>query len=69
MEDYKETYQAGNLEEGYWLINEKRVLYWNGKEWQDSVKNTRGNHGGWIRPLEKQPKIIKSISKYNTLGY
>lgn len=53
-------------EEGYYLINGKRVLYWSGSEWMESVKDKRGSHGGWVRPLEKQPKIIKSIETYNT---
>lgn len=52
----------------YYLINGKRVLYWNGNEFMESVKDNRGNHGGWIRPLDKQPKIIKTIEEYNT-GY
>lgn len=55
-----------NLEEGYYTINGKRVLYWDGFVWMESVKDARGNHGGWIRPLEKQPKIIKTVEPYNT---
>ena len=67
--DLKQTYLDGNLESGYYLINNRKVLYWTGELWQESVKDSRGNHGGWIRPLEKQPKIIKTIHEYNTTGY
>jgi len=64
--DLKEQLINNILQEGYYLINGKRVLYYNGTEFQESVKDVRGNHGGWIRPLEKQPKIIKTIETYNT---
>lgn len=57
-------------EEGrHYLINGRRVLYWNGTEWMESVKDSRGNHGGWVRPLGKQPKIIKTIEIYKTTDY
>lgn len=53
----------------YYLINGKRVLYWNGTEWVESVKDSRGKHGGWIRPLKKQPKIIRTIEIYKISDY
>ncbi len=46
------------LEEGYYQINNtKKILYWDGEKWMKPKKDVRGNYGGWIEPLEKQPKI------------
>jgi hypothetical protein len=46
------------METGYYQINNtKKVLYWNGEEWCKPQKDTRGKYGGWITPLEKQPKV------------
>jgi hypothetical protein len=48
------------LEEGYYIVNGKRLLYWSGEEWMKPVKNTQGYYG-YLAPLRAQPKRIKSI--------
>ena len=53
------------LEAGLYLINGKRQLYWQNGEWfKPTLIN--GRYTGNISPMEKQPKIIKSIEKINT---
>lgn len=50
------------MENGLYLINGKRRLYYqDGKYWE--AVYYLGRYTGNIRNLEKQPKIIKSIIK------
>lgn len=47
-----------NIEVGYYQINNtKKVLYWNGEEWQKPIKDSRGGFGSYVTKLDKQPKI------------
>jgi len=57
-----------NLEIGeyYFINNTKRVLYWDGEKWMKPKKDVRGRYGGWIEPLEKQPKIKSVINVKET---
>ncbi len=52
---------------GHYLINNSKVLYWQDGEWFKPVKSN-GRYSGYISKIEKQPKLIKSIEKYN-VGY
>lgn len=54
-----------DLQDGLYLINNRRQLYYQRGEW---FKPTfiGGRYAGNISPLEKQPKIIKSIEIINT---
>jgi hypothetical protein len=51
-------------EDGFYLINDKRILYWQQGEWWTPLKYV-GRYTGNISRLDKQPKIIKSIEKLN----
>lgn len=59
------TQEQIKLEDGLYLINGKRQLYHQKGEW---FKPTfvSGRYTGNISPLDKQPKIFKSIDKINT---
>jgi len=59
-------YQTGTLEDGLYVINDKRKLYFQNNEWFKPVYMT-GRYTGNILPLEKQPKVIKSIIKVKYL--
>lgn len=54
-------------EDGYYLINGKRVLYWQDNQWWFAVK-FMNRYSGNIMKLDRQPKVIKSCEPYNT-GY
>jgi len=50
------------MENGLYLINNKRKLYYQEEKWWIPVYYL-GRYTGNISPLEKQPKIIKSLIK------
>lgn len=52
--------------DGHYLINGKRILYWQDGKWHKPLKSLNGLYNGNIIPLDKQPKIIKSIEPYKT---
>ena len=54
-------------EDGFYLLNDKRILYWQDGKWFNPLKYA-GRYTGNISRLDKQPKIIKSIEKLN-IGY
>ena len=58
----KTNFDISILEQGeYYVINNtKKVMYWDGEKWMKPQKDTRGSYSGWITPIEKQPKNIKS---------
>lgn len=56
-------------EDGHYLINGKRILYWQDGKWWTPLKTKSGLYSGHIQPLDKQPKIIKSMEKYKTFTY
>lgn len=48
-----------NLKTGeYYRINgTKKILYWNGDEFRQPVKDNQKKYSGWNYPMEKQPKF------------
>lgn len=54
-------------EDGYYLINGKRVLYWQDGVWWYAAKYMNRYSGNIIK-LDRQPKVIKSCEPYNA-GY
>lgn len=60
----KEGLTEHQRENGYYLINGKRVLYWQDGEWWEAVKYMN-RYTGNIRKMDKQPKIIKSEEPYS----
>lgn len=50
------------LEEGeyYRINNTNKVLYWNGTEWMNPVKDAQKRLGTYVAKLDKQP-LIKSV--------
>jgi len=50
--------------DGYYLINNKRVLYWQTDKWFKPLKSN-GRYSGYISELENQPKKIIEIESYN----
>lgn len=56
-----------NNEGNYYVNNsERRVLCWQDSQWYLAVKDRNGRYSGYIKRLEKQPKIkcFKSIEKW-----
>jgi len=51
-----------NIEDGLYLLNDKRKLYYQENKWW-KVTFVNGRYTGYIYNLEKQPKIIKSLIK------
>lgn len=54
------SYQTGSLKDGLYVVNGKKTLYYQNQEWFKPIYQM-GRYTGNIFPLEKQPKIIKSI--------
>lgn len=52
--------------DGLYLINNRRLLYWQDGKWWTPIK-THGCYSGNIMPLEKQPKVIKTCERYRTM--
>lgn len=54
-----------NLQQGkYYQINgTKKVLYWDGENWMQPAKDTRGKYGEWLRHLENQPTSVKIVKE------
>lgn len=57
------------LESGeYYRINgTKKIFYWDGEKFLKPQKDTRGSYGGWIAPLDKQPKFKYAEKVSHTL--
>lgn len=53
------------IDDGMYCINGKRFLYYQDGEWFKPVY-LQGRYTGNIMPLDKQPKIIKSLEKINS---
>ena len=53
------------LADGYYIINNCRILYLQAGEWFKPLKYM-GRYSGYIEKLEKQPVKIKTIDKFNT---
>lgn len=48
---------GAGMGEGYYLVNGKKILYWDGEKWMKPAKDNMGKYGVWLNPLEKQPRI------------